>query len=791
MRSLRLCLLLTALLAWPRAQYLVRTVAGSSFAGDNGPALSALLIQPEGITQDPQGNLYLADAADNRIRKISPIGTITTLAGDGIPGFSGDGGPSTQARLNHPYGIALDPSGHLYIADLGNQRIRVISPSGVISTLAGGGAQPFAPNLPATQAQLNSPRNVTVSIDGTVYFSDFGGQAVYQVKNGILNLYAGNGIAGDTGDGGPAIQAELNFPAGVAIDPSGNLYIADSANNALRKVTQGIISTVASVSTPTGLALDSFGNPYVAANGLLGSPFSPGASTFSANDLAIDPTGAILFTSGHSLQKLAPLGTLTLLAGQASGVFYGDGGPALTARLNQPWSVTLTPTGDLVFADTGNNRIRKVTSSGRILTIAGNGDPSSLNSPAAVASGSQGNLYIADTGNNRVMLLTAIGAYSTLLTQLKSPSALAVDSSGNLYVADRGHSRIVVLSPAGLLAPVASVADPIALALDSHGNLYVSDNSQNALLEIAPGAAPQVIWQGLAAPTGLAVDPSGNVFLSDIASNQIREITAQGVVTAIAGNGTPGFSGDGGPAPQAGFYSPAGLALDPQGNLYVADSTDNRIRELTAAPTAIIPPPGDTAPPFTVANAASNLTGPIAPNEIVSLYGAGFDPATTSVTFNGAPARLFFTGPSQINALVPAAITPGAMIDVAVASASATFGPIQVQAAAAAPGIFTLAGGQGQAAALNQDGSANSTQKPATPSSVVTLFATGQGTGTTVYLTIGGKPAQILYFGPAPGFAGLAQINARIPAGLTPGPAAILLTINGATSQSGTTLAIQ
>ncbi len=792
MRRAWIWVFLLAAAPWARAQYLVRTVAGSGFDGDGGPALSALLVQPEGLARDAQGNLYVSDAGDHRIREISSAGTIRTVAGTGVPGYSGDGGPASAARLSQPYGIALDAAGNLYIADLGNQRIRIVNEAGNISTFAGGGAQAVAANLPATNALLNSPRNVAAALDGTVYFSDFGGQAVFAVKNGVIALFAGNGVAGDSGDGGPAALAELNFPAGVAVDPAGSVYIADSGNNALREVVHGVISTVASVQGPTGLALDQFGNPYVAAQGLLGSPFQPGASTLSATDLVIDPSNDILFSTGYSVEKLTPLGSLELVAGAADGVFFGDGGAAVEARLNQPWAVAYAPDGSLFIADTGNNRIRKVSPKGVISTIAGTGDASALSSPSSIALDAAGDLYIADTGNNRVMLLSADGAYSTTLTQLKSPSALAVDAQGNVYVADRGHGRIVVLSSAGLLAPFASVKDPIALAVDRAGDLFVSDNSQNALLEISPGASPAVIWQGDAAPAGVAVDGAGNVFLGDIAGNRVQEISPQGVVTTIAGGGPAGLAGDGGAALAASFFAPAGLCLDPAGDVFVADSANNRVRELTAQQAAILPPPGESASAaFTIANAASNVTQSITPGEIVSIYGNGFDPSTAQVSFNGAAAKLFFAGPSQINALVPASLAVGPAASVTVSSKGAALGTVSASTAAAAPGLFTLNGGQGQAAALNQDGSPNSASNPAAAGSVVTLFATGQGDGSTANLAIDGAPSPMLYAGPAPGFAGLTQIDARVPTGLSPGPATVVLTISGVSSQPGVTIAVE
>ncbi len=773
-------------------QYLIQTIAGSSFDGDGGQARSALLIQPEGVAQDALGNLYIADAGDHRVRKVFPDGTIQTIAGIGVAGFAGDGGPAASAELNRPYGISLDTAGNLYVADLGNQRIRMVNAAGTITTVAGGGAlsSSIAP-APAPKVALIAPRNVFAASGGAFYFSDFGGQQVFLVKNGQISAVAGNGTAGDTGDGGSALAAELNYPAGLAVDPAGNLYIADSGNDAIREVTKGIIRTVASAPAPTGLALDAFGNPFVAGSGILGSPLMPGASTMSGNDLLVDSSDSIIFSTGHTVQKLSPLGDLAVLAGNGSGLFFGDGAAASLARLNNPWSVAEAASGTIYIADTGNNRVRAVDAGGTIQTVAGTGDPSVLSSPASVVVDPSGNLLIADTGNGRVVELSPSGAFSPFLTQLKNPSALALDGAGNLYVADRGHHRIVKAAPGGVAKVVATVQDPIALAVDSSGSLYVSDNSQSALLQIPSGGSPVMVWQGLSAPAGVAVDSQGNVFVSDIAANEIHQISPGGSVTTIAGTGAPGFSGDGGLAGSAAVSAPAGLFLDSAGNLFVADSANNRVRKLTPTQTAIVPPPSDTALPVTVANAASNIAGPVAPGEIVSIYGSGFDPSSTQVTFNGAAATIFYAGASQINALVPATLSAGSAAALVVMNNGAAIAASTVTVAAAAPAIFTISGGTGQAAALNQDGSANSSAHPAARGSIVTLFATGQGVDlSSASLLVGGLASPMLYAGRAPGFQGLMQINARIPSIAAVGALPLVLTIGSAVSQPGVTIAV-
>lgn len=195
------CVVLSGLAAGG-SSYSIETVAGSGWVGDGGPAASAILLQPEGLAADANGNLYIADAADQRVRKVTPGGMIQTVAGTGVRGFAGDGGPATSAQLNSPYGLACDAKGNLYIADLGNARVRKVTPDGTITTIAGGGT-------PA----LSEPRNLALDGGGNLYISDFTGQRVYRLgTDGTLVTAVGTGVAGFSGDGGPATQAQLSFP---------------------------------------------------------------------------------------------------------------------------------------------------------------------------------------------------------------------------------------------------------------------------------------------------------------------------------------------------------------------------------------------------------------------------------------------------------------------------------------------------------------------------------------------------------------------------------------------------
>src|SRR5205085_2718729 len=240
-----------------RVIYRVETVAGSARIGDGGPAIAAQLSNILGVAADRSGDLYIADTVNHRTRKVSRDGIITTLAGTGIAVFSGDGGPAAAAQLNLPYGLAADMAGFVYVADLGNQRVRRISPQGTIFTVAGNGRKAASSDGgAATEAGLLTPRNVVVDAAGNLYFSEFEGHRVRKVTpDGRIFTAAGTGLPGFRGDGGPALLAQLNYPAGLAIDQSGLLYIADSRNNRVRNVfDSGVIGTVLRVSPSTALA---------------------------------------------------------------------------------------------------------------------------------------------------------------------------------------------------------------------------------------------------------------------------------------------------------------------------------------------------------------------------------------------------------------------------------------------------------------------------------------------------------------------------------------------------------
>jgi sugar lactone lactonase YvrE len=340
---------------------IINTIAGDGvlgFSGDGGAATAAELYYSSGVTVDGSGNVYIADENNFRIRKVTTAGIISTIAGNGFGGYSGDGGAATAAELYYPYGLALDGSGNIYIADYDNNRIRKVTAAGIISTIAGDGAWGYSGDGgAATAAELNTPSGIAVDVSGNVYIADYGNNRIRKVTpTGIISTIAGNGTAAYSGDGGAATAAELYTPSGVTLDGSGNLYIADQFNNRIRKVTAaGVISTIA----------------------------------------------------GDNAQG-----------------YSGDGGAATTAELYYPFGISVNGSGIVYIADWGNNRIRKVTT-GIISTIAGDsargysgdgGAPTAteLSGPIGVTEDGQGNIYIADFGNNRIRKVTGITGINEL-----------------------------------------------------------------------------------------------------------------------------------------------------------------------------------------------------------------------------------------------------------------------------------------------------------------------------------------------------------------------------------------
>ena len=632
----------------------ITTVAGSEeygYGGDGGRAIAAQLYRPSDVAVDGAGNLYIADAGNDRIRKVDSSGVITTIAGTGAAGFGGDGGQATAAQLDNPYGVVLDGAGNLYIADRGNHRIRKVDTTGVITTIAGTGAAGFGGDGgQATAAQLDSPSGVVLDSSGNLYIADRGNHRIRKVDTtGVITTIAGTGAEGFSGDGGQATAAQLDNPSGVVLDSSGNLYIADRDNHRIRKVdTTGVITTIA------GTGVEGFGGD--------GGP-ATAAQLDSPSTVALDSAGNLYIADrgNDRVRKVDSSGVITTVAGSAKSLFGGDGGQATAAQLDTPYGVVLDGVGNLYIADGLNHRIRKVDSSGVITTVAGSeeyghsGDGgqatnAGLAFPRGVAVDGVGNLYIADYVNHRIRKVDSSGVITTIAgsggisfggdggpavnAQLYSPTDVALDSAGNLFIADRYNHRIRKVDAGGTITTVAGMGatglgaggfsgdggpavnamleDPHGVAVDGAGNLYIADRDNHRIRKVdTSGLITTVAGTGergfggdggpaaaarLAFPHGVAVDAAGNLYIADTSNHRIRKVDSSGVIRTIAGTGERGFRGNGVLATNAWLDLPFGVAVDGSGNIYIADTGTDRIRLLTPLPTSPPPPPPPPPP---------------------------------------------------------------------------------------------------------------------------------------------------------------------------------------------------
>ena len=785
--------------------YTIATVAGSSWVGDGGPATSAVLFQAEGIAADVNGNLYIADSANHRVRRVTPLGIITTLAGTGFAGFSGDGGPANAAQLNSPYGVALDGTGNVFIADLGNARIRRIDGNGIITTVAGGGSLPAGgenDGTAATMVSLTSPRNVVWDRRSSIYISDFGGQRVYTLtQDGTLSTAAGTGISGFSGDGLAATNARLSFPAALAFDRAGNLYIGDTQNHLIRKISNGSISSVARAALPTGMAVDGFGTIYIADQGAgqiltIQNNGTVMAFGIAAHDICFRNDGYLYAADVTTAARISFTGPSLMVAGGGSAAF-GDHGPATAASLQHPAGVAMDMLGNLYIADRENNRIRRVTPDGTISTVAGTGIAgnsgdeelavkATLNLPSSVTTDVHGNLYIADTGNHRIRIVSPSGTMLPFPSAgLSSPVYAVPDGKGNVFVADSDDGAILeAMADGAVKTVVANLKSPRGMTFDAAGNLYFTEAGGAHVKRLGAGGGLTLIGEGAwKIPRGVAVDNAGNVYVADPGLQQVLRVGPTGAITVVAGTGTAGFAGDGASAVSSEMNFPWDVAAGRAGVLYVADLENNRVRSLTPGPAA------NVAPILVVSavNAASLQPGPLAPGMLLNLLGTGLslsDAGQTQVLFGTMAAPILSFDNSRLLVRVPMELEGQQSVNVQILKQGNLLSQIPASVVDAAPALYVDA--SGNLIAANQDGSPNAMTNPVGRGSIVVFFGTGEGvTGLPISVAIGGYAAEVLYAGPVAGYPGLLQINARVPAGyVAPGAMSVVVMVGTASTQS-------
>ena len=593
----------------------VKTIAGNGncgFSGDGGQATSATLNFPQGIALDSLGNLFIADAGNAAVRRVVlSTGIIITYAGTPrTQGFPTSGAAATSTPLAFPGGVAADANGNLFIADEGDNVIcRVDVTSKILTIVAGTGAQGFSGDGgPATSAMLSEPDGVAVDSAGNIYISDTLNAVVREVFSpsnqstpNQINTIVGNTTFGFSGDGGPALSAELTNPAGLFVDSAtGNLWIADFWANRIRLYT-------ASSKTIT----------TVVGSGLVGDGFAAtSASFYFPRTPQLDSQGNLYIVDAENnrIRKVDTSGNISTVVGTGipcarPTLACGDGGLATSALIFMPRTVTIEANGDLLVSDDGDNRIREV-SGGNINTIVGSGGQcgtgqnqvplpcgdggpalsASVNDARGAVRDAAGNLYFVDAQDNRVREVDTGGTITTIAGGGANNTAPTGCGNGS-YTGD------------GAAAVNATLDCPLGLDIDAAGNLYVADTDNNVIRKIDTGS-PRIITTiagtgaaghtgdgGLAtsatlnSPDRVSVNGAGNFFISDSGNNVIRRVDGSSrIITAFAGNGNFAFAGDGGPALSASFATPVGVVVTPEGNMYVGDVLNNRIRKVLLNP---------------------------------------------------------------------------------------------------------------------------------------------------------------------------------------------------------------
>ena len=594
------------------------SLGGPGYADGTGAA--ARLNEPHSVGLDSAGNLYVADAQNHVIRKVTPTGVVTTFAGTvGLAG-SADG-TGSAAQFDTPSGVAVDANGTIYVADSGNNAVRAITSAGVVTTFAGTAGLSGSANGTGSAARFNIPVAIAVdSTAGLIYVADTGNSTIRKITTAaVVTTLAGSaGVNGSANGTGAA--ASFYGPEGITVDSTGIIYVADSNNDTVRKVTAaGVVTTLAGspgasgsldatgtaarFDFPTGLGVDGSGNVYVAD------------------------------TDNSTIRKVSASGVVTTLAGDP-GVSASSDGTGSAATFGAPTGLTVDTAGNVYIADAASCNVRVLAASGMVTTLAGVADVLGVNngsgaaarfhSPNGVAIDGSGNIYVADTLNDVIRKITAGGEVTTLagspgldatvdgtgaMARFSTPVDVVVDGAGYLYVSDAYAIRKI--TPAGMVTTLAGAAGlhgsadgqgpdatfdfPTGIALDAAGNVYVADSYNDTIRKVTADGMVSTLagsaqlagsadGTGSAArfsfPQAIAVDSAGTVYVGDTGGDTIRAITPGGMVTTLAGRFGVADSADG-TGSAATFSAPIGLALDSAGNLYVADRGNDLVRAVT------------------------------------------------------------------------------------------------------------------------------------------------------------------------------------------------------------------
>ena len=802
------------------SSYTISTVAGngtSGSSGDGGLATLAELDYPTGVAVDGAGNLFIADTFNARIRKVTPAGAISTVAGNGTRGFSGDGGPATSAELRLPSGIAFDSAGNLFIADETNNRIRKVTAAGTISTVAGNGTAGFSGDGgPAAAAELFEPEGVAVDSAGNLYIADSINNRIRKVTAaGTISTVAGNGTQGFSGDGGRAVLAELNQPSGIAVDSAGNLFIADLVNGVIREVTAaGTISTVA-------------GNGMCCFDGDGGLATS--AELFEPWDVAVDAAGNLFIvdSGNYRIRRVTPAGMIGTVAGNGTPGFSGDGGPATSAELRGPQYVALDGTGNVFFSDTNNERIGKLTpaSPQPSLTV-------SKTHSGSFSQGQTGATYTVTAGNAASSAPTS-GAVT--VTENPPTGLTVVSMTGSGWTCTTSTcTRSDVLS-AGASYPAIAVTVNVASTAPSQVTNQVTVSGGGSTSATASDLTTIV-------PTTVAISTTTTVVANPASILTTGSTTLTATVAAGSGSGTPTgtvsftlgtavlnlapLAGTGGTA-QATLIV-YGSQLSVGSNTITANYSGDANFQGSSAPVTVTVASSSSPIVTGVENDASFQAG-FASATWVAILGSNLSQTTrtwqgsdfvngllptslsgVSVTINGVPAYVEYISPTQVNVLAPDDATVGA-VQVQVTTAQVASNSFTAQKQPVSPGIFLFAGNYvvAQHADYSLVGKsgliAGATTTPAAPGETVVIWATGFGPSSpplptgqevttpalladSVTFTIGGVAAPVAYA--ALVGSGLYQFNVTVP-NVPNGDAIVAAQIAGVQSQTGALITVQ